>query len=76
MDILKESYLREYQQRELLANLERKRQIHEALAAKTRRSSHILAEISHLMRALGNARKIRIEISLDYNESQPETANC
>lgn len=75
MDILRESYLNEYRRREQLAHLEQKRQISEALAGP-RRSSHILAQTGHILHALGNARKIRIEVHFDYNEPQPETTSC
>jgi hypothetical protein len=76
MDILRESYLNEYRRREQLANLARKQQIHEALTG-SQRNSHILAQMGHILHALGNARKIRIEIHFDYNDPQPEaTGRC
>ena len=75
MDILRESYLNEYRRREQLADMELKRQINEALAIN-RRSSHILKQMGHILRALGNARKIRIEVHFDYNDPQPEATGC
>ena len=75
MDILRESYLNEYRRQEQLANLEYKRQINEALASNQQRS-HILTQMGHFLHALGNARKIRIEVHFDYNEPKPETAGC
>jgi hypothetical protein len=75
MDILRESYLNEYRRREQLANLEQKRQINEALA-DTQRSNHFAAQMGHILHALGNARKIRIEIHFDYTESRPKATGC
>ena len=75
MDILRESYLNEYRRQEQLANLESKRLINEALADSQPRS-HILAQMGYFLHALGNARKIRIEVHFDYNEPQPTTSGC
>lgn len=75
MDILKESYLNEYHRREQLADLELKRQINEAFA-NTQHRGHILSQMGHILHALGNARKIRIEIHFDYGEPQPTTSGC
>lgn len=75
MNILKESYLNEYHRQEQLANLELKRQINEALT-QNRRSNHILAQMGHILHALGNARKIRIEVHFDYNKPQPNATGC
>jgi hypothetical protein len=73
MYLERDSYLNEYHRREQLANLELKRQINEALAP---RNGRFLQQASHILQALGNARKIRIEIHFDYNEPQPNTSNC
>ena len=75
MDIRKESYLTEYYRQEQLADLEQKRQINEALT-DARPNGHILNQMSHILRAFGNARKIRIEIHFDYNEPQPKPTGC
>lgn len=75
MDILRESYLNEYRRREQLADLELKQQINEALNS-TPRNNRFLTQAGHILNALGNARKIRIEIHFDYNEPQPETSGC
>lgn len=75
MDIIRESYLNEYRRRELLAGLESKRQINEALK-ETRPNSHILSQTSHILQALSNARKIRIEIHFDYGDPQPTASSC
>ena len=75
MDILRESYLNEHRRQEQLANLELKRQINESFADNHHRS-HMLVQIGHFLHALGNARKIRIEVHFDYNEPQPTTSGC
>lgn len=75
MDILRESYLNEYRRREQLVDLERKRVINEALAGG-KRSGHFLKQMGHILRLMGNARKIRIEVHFDYNEPQPEATGC
>jgi hypothetical protein len=75
MDILRESYLNEYRRREQLANLEQKRQINEALAMH-KSPNQFWTKAGHILNALGNARRIRIEVHFDYNEPQPETSGC
>jgi hypothetical protein len=75
MDIRRESYLMEYRRREQLADLELKRQINEAFT-DARPNSHILNQMSHILHAFGNARKIRIEIHFDYNQPQPKATGC
>ena len=74
MDIKRESYLNEYRRREQLADLETKWQINNALA-RTQRSNHFTTQMSHILHALGNARRIRIEIHFDY-ETQPKATGC
>jgi hypothetical protein len=52
-----------------------KQQVKEAL--ETRRSpSHSSLQINTFLRALANARRIRIEVHFDYNEPQPEATGC
>ncbi|MCP4425086.1 MAG: hypothetical protein GY803_11370 [Chloroflexi bacterium] len=75
MDIRKESYLMTYRRQEHIAGLETKRQIKEALDAN-KRDNHILAIVGHILKALGNVRKNRIEISLNYNDPHPKTTGC
>ena len=75
MDIYRESYLNEYRRQEQLAGLETKRHINEALAAKGN-GRHRITPIGQFLHALGNARKIRIEIHFDYHEPQPNTSSC
>lgn len=73
MYLERDSYLNEYHRREQLANLELKRQMNEALPP---RNGRILTQVSHILQALGNARKIRIEIHFDYHEPQPKATGC
>jgi hypothetical protein len=75
MDILRESYLNEYRRREQLADLELKRQINEALIS-SKHTNHILTQAGPILHALGNARKIRIEVHFDYNDPQPTANGC
>lgn len=75
MNILRESYLNEYHRQEQLAGLEQKQKINEALTI-TKRQNRVWAQAGHVLNALGNARRIRIEVHFDYNEPQPETSGC
>lgn len=75
MDILLESDLRVYQHRKMLRELETNRQIQEALETNHQKT-HILTQFRSLFRALGNARKIRIEVHFDYNEPRPKATGC
>ena len=75
MNYLRESYLNDYHRQDKLAGLEHKRQINEALTI-TRQPNQVWAQMGHIWHALGNARRIRIEVHFDYNEPQPETSGC
>lgn len=70
MDILLERDVRAYQQQRMLNELAVKQQAKEALEnhRATLKSSQ---QINTFLRALGNARRIRIEVHFDYDEPQP-----
>ncbi len=71
-NLAKESYLFEYHQREQLAELEKRRQINAALPE--RRRSHVPAQFHNFWHTLDHIRRIRIEVTFNYQETHPETA--
>ncbi len=72
MNLAEESHIFDHQQysQSRFANLERERLIDEALAPHR---SHILARISDFIQILNHVRRIRIEVTFDYQETSPET---
>jgi hypothetical protein len=70
MDILLERDVKAYQQQRMLNELPLKQQIKEAL--ESNRSNSQRTRFNAFLRALGNARRIRIEVHFDYDELQPE----
>ena len=72
MDILLERDVKAYQQQRMLNELPIKQQIKEALESNRPAPQH--NQFNAFLRALGNARRIRIEVHFDYNDPQPEAA--
>ena len=70
MDILLERDVKAYQQQRILNELPIKQQIKEAL--ESNRPTPQRSQFNTFLRALGNVRRIRIEVHFDYNDPQPE----
>lgn len=72
MNLAKESYLFEYEQRLQLANLDRRRMINEALVEQ--RHPRLITRIAKFFQTLNHLRRIRIEVTFDYQEMHPVTS--
>ena len=70
MNLASDSYLFEHQQRLQFTDPERERMINEALVA---RRSHFHSQIVNFFQTLNHVRRIRIEVTFDYQESHPKT---
>ena len=70
MNLQHESYLREYQRREQLADMDKKWQIVDLVRSQKKRP--FLYQLQTGLQLLGQIRRIRIQVSFEINTPCPE----